>query len=486
MGLGKIRAVRKKNGWIMLAEALMSLGGKPTPLADGAAETDAAETGGDFADILGLEGRAAGQPPALPEAGTQHLQTIEPTLEATSLAADGTLSGAAADIADVPAEGQLVGPIPAIEPTISQAERAIARLSDAETGTEGRSSEVAGPASARTLALQAEIAASTPQPMPQPIAQDVGPEGADQAQSTADIQAVDADIVATLHNAAGLPAIAADTTGSRSRASSPAAGTPSGVQAGPISGISTQTPEVASASQANPRGTGDNVPAQADLDLVEPEQTRLAGSERANTTAAATATATATPPNTASPNGLAAAQGSATAGLETAAASAEQIETMHIASSEPSSQTRTSLQNANALSIARAPEFARAVAQNLVAQLKTDPSGPYEIRLDPPELGRISVRMVAAETGMVAQISADRQDVLDQLRRTETQIARDFAEAGFEGMAFSFANERQSAGGGNENAGNKPETGVEYLTVSQTNDTNAQTILSTGRLDIRL
>lgn len=155
---------------------------------------------------------------------------------------------------------------------------------------------------------------------------------------------------------------------------------------------------------------------------------------------------------------------------------------------ETAPQRQASLQTNQPLTISRAPEFARAVTNQLVAQVRTDPAGPYEIRLDPPELGRIAVRMVATEAGMVAQISADRGDVLDTLRKSESQIARDFADAGFEGLAFSFtegSDADSASDDGSENSA--PDVAPDFLAAStDAAPTTARPMLINGRLDVRL
>ena len=137
--------------------------------------------------------------------------------------------------------------------------------------------------------------------------------------------------------------------------------------------------------------------------------------------------------------------------------------------------------------IARGVDIARNTSSQLIAQLKTDQSGNLEIRLDPPELGRVAVRLYAGEAGMIAQVSAERQDVLDLLRRSEAQLAKEFAEAGYDGLSFDFASEDQTEGwqdsDGLGSAALKDDFDGGH---EQDVTTPATSIGSDGRLDIRL
>ena len=57
----------------------------------------------------------------------------------------------------------------------------------------------------------------------------------------------------------------------------------------------------------------------------------------------------------------------------------------------------------------------------------------FEIRLDPPELGRIDVRLEVAQDGQLrAHMTVDRQEALDVLQRDEKALERALQQAGFD------------------------------------------------------
>lgn len=64
--------------------------------------------------------------------------------------------------------------------------------------------------------------------------------------------------------------------------------------------------------------------------------------------------------------------------------------------------------------------------------------GEIEIRLSPEELGGVRMHLVRGESSMTVHITADRQETLDLMRRNIDQLARDLADAGYEGAEFSF------------------------------------------------
>ena len=72
----------------------------------------------------------------------------------------------------------------------------------------------------------------------------------------------------------------------------------------------------------------------------------------------------------------------------------------------------------------------------------------FEIRLDPPELGRIHVRLEVDRNGeLTSRVMADRQDTLDLLRRDAPQLERALNDAGLRtsnnGLQFSLRDQGQ-------------------------------------------
>jgi hypothetical protein len=67
--------------------------------------------------------------------------------------------------------------------------------------------------------------------------------------------------------------------------------------------------------------------------------------------------------------------------------------------------------------------------------------GVIEVRLQPEELGRVRLTMVAAEAGMSVQVTAERPETLELIRRHIDLFESDLRKQGFAGMSFSFGSE---------------------------------------------
>jgi hypothetical protein len=93
-----------------------------------------------------------------------------------------------------------------------------------------------------------------------------------------------------------------------------------------------------------------------------------------------------------------------------------------------------------------APGPARAgeIAADLAAAIGRTADGQVEIRLDPPELGRVRLVLSDTGTGLAAQVSAERPEILDLLRRHADVLARELERAGLGGTALGFADGREA------------------------------------------
>jgi hypothetical protein len=96
------------------------------------------------------------------------------------------------------------------------------------------------------------------------------------------------------------------------------------------------------------------------------------------------------------------------------------------------------------------------LAVEIVARSQ-DGSKRFEIRLDPPELGRVDVRLDVDQAGKVtSRLVVERSETLDLLRRDASQLERALQHAGLNtegGLEFSlrdqgFANRDQQRDGG--------------------------------------
>ena len=83
-----------------------------------------------------------------------------------------------------------------------------------------------------------------------------------------------------------------------------------------------------------------------------------------------------------------------------------------------------------------------------IAAKASEGMNTFEIRLDPPELGRIHVRLEVDRNGeLTSRVTADRQDTLDLLRRDAPQLERALNDAGLRtsnnGLQFSLRDQGQ-------------------------------------------
>jgi hypothetical protein len=88
-------------------------------------------------------------------------------------------------------------------------------------------------------------------------------------------------------------------------------------------------------------------------------------------------------------------------------------------------------------------EIARAVAPQIAAAIGSGPgSGRIEIRLDPPELGRVEISLDIVEQSLRATLVADRPATSDLLRRHGEILLAQLQQAGFTGIDLQFAEHR--------------------------------------------
>ena len=118
----------------------------------------------------------------------------------------------------------------------------------------------------------------------------------------------------------------------------------------------------------------------------------------------------------------------------------------------------------------------------------------FDIRLDPPELGRVEVRLSIDATGKAsAHLSADQPQTLDLLQKDAPALTRALREAGLDvsqdGLNFSL---RQQGGqDANANNGNNRGTGRGFnlaatTSIDATATSAAYRSVADGRLDIRV
>jgi flagellar hook-length control protein FliK len=117
----------------------------------------------------------------------------------------------------------------------------------------------------------------------------------------------------------------------------------------------------------------------------------------------------------------------------------------------------------------------------------------FDIRLDPPELGRVEVRLSIDATGKAsAHLSADQPQTLDLLQKDAPTLTRALRDAGLDvsqdGLNFSLRQQPGDAGTGNQSRGGNGRSFTLAATTSidATSASAAYRAPADGRLDIRV
>ncbi|MEM9010066.1 MAG: flagellar hook-length control protein FliK [Pseudomonadota bacterium] len=93
------------------------------------------------------------------------------------------------------------------------------------------------------------------------------------------------------------------------------------------------------------------------------------------------------------------------------------------------------------------PAIVARTAEAMVQSLQAQTDGTIELVLDPPELGRLSFTFSGPEQALTAQLTAERGDVQELMRRHADLLAAVLEEAGYGGVSLSFGD---TAGGEGE------------------------------------
>jgi hypothetical protein len=99
----------------------------------------------------------------------------------------------------------------------------------------------------------------------------------------------------------------------------------------------------------------------------------------------------------------------------------------------------------------------RAIALHIASRV-ADGARAFQIRLDPPELGRIDVRMEISRGGQVtAHLTVDRPETLEALQRDQRGLERTLQNAGLDtrdgGLSFNLRQDAQARGEGRDGGG---------------------------------
>ena len=112
-----------------------------------------------------------------------------------------------------------------------------------------------------------------------------------------------------------------------------------------------------------------------------------------------------------------------------------------------------------------------------------------EIRLDPPELGRVQISLTPVDGGVQAVVLADRPETQDLLRRHAHALTQELADTGFGNVSLDFAAGQNAAP---DPGPHRPQPPVEALALAMsTPDPTpatpaARRAAAAGGLDVRL
>lgn len=132
---------------------------------------------------------------------------------------------------------------------------------------------------------------------------------------------------------------------------------------------------------------------------------------------------------------------------------------------------------------ASAPEARPVVAQIAAAVVRAE-GGKVDIRLDPPELGRLTMTISGGDEAVSAVVAADRADTQDLLRRHADMLHRALRDAGYSDVTLDFS-PPPGGGGADKDAENAaPNSSVVQDDVANTTTYNYHS--ASSGLDLRL
>lgn len=122
-------------------------------------------------------------------------------------------------------------------------------------------------------------------------------------------------------------------------------------------------------------------------------------------------------------------------------------------------------------------------ARQVIAAIRTDAKGDtIEVRLDPPELGRVRIHFTMDRPDSVtAIVTTDRSDTLDTMRRHASDLAKELSRAGFANVELQF-----KSGGERSHSDDAPRSQFAGRIADEKAAEPANFIYARARLDGRL
>ena len=133
------------------------------------------------------------------------------------------------------------------------------------------------------------------------------------------------------------------------------------------------------------------------------------------------------------------------------------------------------------------PQTAEAkVVLQISTVISNTSKGTVEIRLDPPELGRVIISITQSDSGLSATIISEKPEISDLLRRHAELLSRELSKSGFSetSLEFSHRDQQQERSAFEDGKVRFPQFSPEHV-----EETSAREIIlqsQSGSLDIRL
>jgi len=133
------------------------------------------------------------------------------------------------------------------------------------------------------------------------------------------------------------------------------------------------------------------------------------------------------------------------------------------------------------------PATARHVASQMAIAILQTNGGPTELSLNPPELGKVRLRLTAQDTSIVLMVQADRPETSDMMRRHIDVLAQEFRTLGYGNIRFEFGSGNGAQPDADRQGGDAPSSERDDIPL-QTSDieTVQQQAALRGGLDLRL
>lgn len=133
-------------------------------------------------------------------------------------------------------------------------------------------------------------------------------------------------------------------------------------------------------------------------------------------------------------------------------------------------------------SVSAAPESARNAATQIAAAIAGNEGKTTEILLNPEELGRVRLSMAVDDNAIVLNVSAERSETQDLLRRHMDQLAQEFRDLGYASISFTFGEQKDEA----QTAFSQPDETPEPEILEVTARSNTDADQTTSGLDLRI